>query len=46
MSATRAAPLPGVSRAWAYISLTKPDVTFLVVLTTVAGFYLGSETLL
>jgi protoheme IX farnesyltransferase len=44
MSATRAAPLPGVSRAWAYISLTKPDVTFLVVLTTVAGFYLGSET--
>jgi protoheme IX farnesyltransferase len=33
-----------VSRAWAYVSLTKPDVTFLVVLTTGAGFYLGSET--
>ncbi len=46
MSATRAAPLPGVSRAWAYVSLTKPDVTFLVVLTTVAGFYLGSEAIL
>jgi protoheme IX farnesyltransferase len=29
-------------RPWAYVVLTKPDVTFLVVITTVAGFYLGS----
>jgi protoheme IX farnesyltransferase len=32
------------SRAWAYVVLTKPDVTFLVVITTVAGFYLGSPS--
>ena len=32
------------SRAWAYVVLTKPDVTFLVVITTVAGFYLGSAS--
>jgi protoheme IX farnesyltransferase len=37
-SAVAAAP----SRAWSYVVLTKPDVTFLVVITTVAGFYLGS----
>jgi protoheme IX farnesyltransferase len=30
------------SKAWSYVVLTKPDVTFLVVITTVAGFYLGS----
>lgn len=30
------------SKAWSYVALTKPDVTFLVVITTVAGFYLGS----
>lgn len=29
-------------KAWSYVVLTKPDVTFLVVITTVAGFYLGS----
>jgi heme o synthase len=28
---------------WAYVVLTKPDVTFLVVITTVAGFYLGAR---
>src|SRR5579862_9592781 len=27
---------------WAYVVLIKPDVTFLVAITTVAGFYLGS----
>jgi protoheme IX farnesyltransferase len=27
----------------AYLALTKPDVSFLVVLTTLAGFYLGSR---
>ena len=31
------------SKSWAYVALTKPDVTFLVVITTVAGFYLGSS---
>src|ERR1700690_3317771 len=31
------------SKSWAYVALTKPDVTFLVVITTVAGFYLGSN---
>jgi heme o synthase len=31
------------SRWWSYAVLTKPDVTFLVVITTVAGFYLGSR---
>ena len=29
-------------KPWAYVILTKPDVTFLVVITTVAGFYLAS----
>jgi protoheme IX farnesyltransferase len=33
----------GQSKSWAYVALTKPDVTFLVVITTVAGFYLGSN---
>jgi heme o synthase len=35
---TFASPKPS-----AYVVLTKPDVTFLVVITTVAGFYLGSS---
>lgn len=30
------------SRASAYIALTKPDVSFLVVMTTAAGYYMGS----
>ncbi len=29
------------SRAGAYLALTKPDVSFLVVLTTAAGYYMG-----
>ena len=33
---------PPQARVWAYLMLTKPDVTFLVVLTTLAGFHLGS----
>ncbi|MBI1749764.1 MAG: protoheme IX farnesyltransferase [Acidobacteria bacterium] len=40
---SRAAIFPQISRAWAYVALTKPDVTFLVVITTLAGFYLGSR---
>ncbi|HTW22867.1 MAG TPA: heme o synthase [Candidatus Baltobacteraceae bacterium] len=38
----RAATIPAYEKPWAYVMLTKPDVTFLVVITTVAGFYLGS----
>ena len=32
-----------MSRSWAYLLLTKPDVTFLVVMTTAAGFYLAAR---
>jgi len=32
-----------LEKPWAYVVLTKPDVTFLVVITTVAGFYLGGR---
>jgi heme o synthase len=42
MSETRVDTLSGLEKPWAYVVLTKPDVTFLVVITTVAGFYLGS----
>ena len=43
MSESRAVDtLSGFEKPWAYVVLTKPDVTFLVVITTVAGFYLGS----
>ena len=31
------------SRANAYVALTKPDVSFLVLITTAAGFYMGSR---
>ncbi len=43
MSESRVAVVPSVSKLWCYVVLTKPDVTFLVVITTVAGFYLGSS---
>ena len=43
MNNTRAASLALPSRAMAYYALTKPDVSFLVVLTTAAGFYMGSR---
>ena len=43
MSASRTAVIPSVNKWWSYVVLTKPDVTFLVVITTVAGFYLGSR---
>lgn len=43
MSDTRADTLSAFDKPWAYVVLTKPDVTFLVVLTTIAGFYLGSS---
>jgi heme o synthase len=43
MSVTRVDAEPAIHRWWTYVVLTKPDVTFLVVITTVAGFYLGSR---
>ena len=43
MSTARTAAAPRtMTRATAYIALTKPDVSFLVVLTTAAGYALGS----
>src|SRR5580704_6029195 len=43
MNELRADAFAAPSKSWAYVALTKPDVTFLVVITTVAGFYLGSN---
>jgi heme o synthase len=43
MNTLRTAEIATVDKPWAYVVLTKPDVTFLVVITTVAGFYLGSR---
>ena len=43
MSELRADALSFLEKPWAYVVLTKPDVTFLVVITTAAGFYLGSR---
>jgi protoheme IX farnesyltransferase len=31
------------SRANAYVALTKPDVSFLVLMTTAAGYYMGAR---
>jgi len=42
MSNARTVAVNAFEKPWAYVVLTKPDVTFLVVITTVAGFYLGS----
>jgi protoheme IX farnesyltransferase len=38
---SRAAALPQPTKLGAYIALTKPDVSFLVLMTTGAGFYMG-----
>ena len=43
MSNERAVSINAFEKPWAYVALTKPDVTFLVVITTVAGFYLASN---
>src|SRR5271169_57045 len=42
METTRAATAE-VSRPALYLALTKPDVSFLVVMTTVAGYALGTQ---
>lgn len=43
MSTLRTAELTLASRANAYVALTKPDVSFLVLVTTAAGFYMGAR---
>jgi protoheme IX farnesyltransferase len=43
MSTLRSAELTLLSRANAYVELTKPDVSFLVVMTTAAGYYMGTR---
>jgi protoheme IX farnesyltransferase len=41
MSTLRSAELTLGARANAYVALTKPDVSFLVLMTTAAGYYMG-----
>jgi len=41
MSTTQTAELKLAERASAYVALTKPDVSFLVLITTAAGYYMG-----
>jgi protoheme IX farnesyltransferase len=43
MSTLRSTDLTLMNRAGAYVALTKPDVSFLVLMTTGAGFYMGSR---
>jgi heme o synthase len=43
MGTMRTAELTMMSRANAYVALTKPDVSFLVVITTAAGYYMGAR---
>jgi heme o synthase len=43
MSTARTAELTLSSRANAFITLTKPDVSFLVLITTAAGYYMGAR---
>jgi protoheme IX farnesyltransferase len=43
VSTARTAELALGSRANAYVALTKPDVSFLVLMTTVAGYYMGAR---
>ena len=43
MSTARTTELSQSNKLGAYISLTKPDVSFLVLMTTGAGFYMGAR---
>ncbi|MGB9465982.1 MAG: heme o synthase [Candidatus Acidiferrum sp.] len=43
MSTVRTAEITLASRANAYVALTKPDVSFLVLMTTAAGYYMGAR---
>jgi heme o synthase len=42
MSTTRVAAASPLTRSMGYVALTKPDVSFLVVITTLAGYALGT----
>ena len=42
-STTQATALAQPSKLSAYVSLTKPDVSFLVLMTTGAGYYMGVQ---
>jgi heme o synthase len=41
MSTLRSTDFTLLNRAGAYVALTKPDVSFLVLMTTASGFYMG-----
>ena len=43
MSTARTTELTPTNKLGAYVSLTKPDVSFLVLMTTGAGFYMGAR---
>src|SRR5215472_12637077 len=43
MSTVQTTEITLASRAGAYLTLTKPDVSLLVLMTTGAGFYMGSH---
>ncbi|HYU23130.1 MAG TPA: UbiA family prenyltransferase, partial [Candidatus Dormibacteraeota bacterium] len=43
MSTARTTELTFSARANGYVSLTKPDVSFLVLVTTAAGYYMGAR---
>src|SRR5262252_7092413 len=43
MSTLRTTDLTLSDRAGAYLALTKPDVSFLVLMTTAAGYYMGAR---
>ena len=43
MSTLRSTDFTLADRAGAYVALTKPDVSFLVLMTTAAGFYMGAR---
>jgi heme o synthase len=43
MSNARTAALAQPSKLSAYVALTKPDVSFLVLMTTCAGYYMGTR---
>ncbi|HVO59051.1 MAG TPA: heme o synthase [Dongiaceae bacterium] len=43
MSTIRSTDFTLVERAGAYVALTKPDVSLLVLMTTAAGYYMGSS---
>jgi len=43
MSTAQTTQITQASRAGAYLTLTKPDVSLLVLMTTDAGFYMGSH---